>query len=186
MNNEHVENIIHVYLSASERQVAEGMSWYDKAHELAAELSPGDVLRGAGVIAALSPRMPWPRNEKLARQAFASGTVTGSTGMFNALAQRILNGEDPFTVLNGDKTRAFCAAIASPATSTIPTIDAHAHDIAVGRICSPSERSLGKRAYRELADAYVRAAELGGIGIAQMQAVVWVAWREMHNMSNVK
>jgi hypothetical protein len=174
----YVENIIATFQSASAEQIAAGMAWYHQAHMLALELSPGDPWRGAGVIAAFSPMQHWDVNVRNARNAFATGVASGHTKAMCSLAQRILDGEFALDVLKGDKTRAFCAAIADPDGSTIATIDRHAHDIAMGRVFTDAERKIGKRLFRELSAAYADAAALLGIGVAQLQAATWVAWRE--------
>lgn len=177
------ENIISEYLRATDVQVAEGMSWYDDAHALAVELSPGDPWRGAGVIAAFSPVCPWKRNVMLARNLFETGVATGHTSVMCGMAQRIHDGEFTLDVLKGDKTRAFASAIADPAGSTIATIDRHAHDIAMGERFTDDTRKIGKRVFRTLSDAYVDAATLAGIGVAQMQAITWVSWRVRHGIA---
>jgi hypothetical protein len=173
----YVENIISEYLNAPESVISDGMTWYNDANALALELSPGDAWRGAGVIAAFSPMCPWNRNVELARNTFATGIATGHTKAMCGMAQRIHDGEFTLDVLKGDKTRAFASAIADPANSTIATIDRHAHDIAMGRQFTDDTRKIGKVVFRTLSSAYVEAAELAGIGVAQMQAITWVAWR---------
>ena len=179
----HVQNILSEYLRASDAVVADGMAWYDDAHALAVELSPGDPWRGAGVIAAFSPVCPWDRNVMLARNLFDTGVATGHTSVMCGLAQRIHDGEFTLDVLKGDKTRAFASAIADPANSTIATIDRHAHDIAMGRKFTDSERKIGKKVFRTLSDAYVEAAFLAGISVAQIQAITWVSWRIRHGIA---
>ena len=177
-----VTNIIAEYLSATPAQIADGAAWYDDAHALALELSPGDVWRGAGVIAAFSPVCPWSRNVMLARNLFDTGVATGHTSVMCGIAQRIHDGEFALDVLKGDKTRAFASAIADPAGSTIATIDRHAHDIAMGRKFTDAERKIGKRVFRELSDAYVDAASMTPHSVAQIQAITWVSWRERHGI----
>jgi hypothetical protein len=173
-----VENIIACYQSGTFAQIRTGAAWYDDAHALALELSPGNVWRGAGVIAAFSPLKKWEQNVSMARKAFATGIATGHTGSNNAIAQRILNGEHPLSVMNGDKTRAFCAAIASPDTSTIATIDRHAHDIAMGKVFTEKTRVIGKKLFREMSQSYTIAADILGFSVAQTQAITWTIWRE--------
>lgn len=173
----YAENIVAVYDRATDAERVEGMSWYNDAHDLALSLSPGDPWRGAGVIAAFSPVCPWSRNVTLARNAFETGTATGHTAMFNGFAQRILDGEHPLDVLNGDKTRAFCSAIADPAGSEIATIDRHAHDIAMGRVFTDAERKIGKRLFRTMSAHYREAAFEVNLSVAQIQAITWVRWR---------
>ena len=171
-------NIMHVFLNATADQINAGMTWYDEAHSFALELSPNDPWRGAGVIAAFSPLTPWSRNVELARKQFTDGKLDGGTltNSINA-AQRIFDGEHTLDVLKGDKTRAFASAIADPANSTIATIDRHAYDIAMGAIHTDDTRKIGKRVFRTLSDAYCDAADMAGIGVAQMQAITWVAHR---------
>lgn len=173
----YAENILAVYSRATAEDVNEGMSWYCTANALARELSPDDVWRGAGVIAAFSPVCPWKRNVELARNAFATGIATGHTAVMCGIAQRILDGEHPLDVMNGDKTRAFASAIADPFGSQIATIDRHAHDIAMGRVFTDKERKIGKRIFRIMSAHYREAALDQGISVSQIQATTWVVWR---------
>ena len=172
----HVSNIIFHYLSATDSEYREGMDWYAEKNALALELSPNDVWRAAGVMSAYSPLMPWPRNRQLAIESLKSGIANPSALPLSVKnAQLILDGAHPLEVLKGDKTRAFCAAIADPEGSTIATIDRHAYNIAMGTM--EGNPSIGKRVYRTLSAAYCDAAELAGISVAQMQAVTWVSFR---------
>lgn len=178
MTTTHTGNILSVYGRATDSEREHGTDWYRDAQELAREIADGDVWRGAGVIAALSPRVRWDINIRNARKAFQTGIVTGHTKAMCAIAQRILDGEFAMDVLKGDKTRAFCAAIATGGESDIATIDRHAHDIAVGHSdFTDDTRNIGKRLYREMAAAYAIAAESAGISVNAMQAITWVVWR---------
>lgn len=172
----HVDNIIHHYLLATDDEMNQGMTWYDDAHNLALELSPNDVWRGAGVISAYSPLTPWWRNVELATDSLRTGVAATKT-LPNSVrcAQLILDGLHPLDVLKGDKTRAFAAAIAEPDKSTIATIDRHAFNLAMGTM--HGNPVIGKKAFRTLSAAYVEAAELAGISVAQMQAITWVVFR---------
>ena len=170
-------NIMRTFRDATPEEYTLGMEWYNDAHNLALSLNP-DPWVGAGVLAAYSPLTPWPRNMELAITSLVwGGARTETLGNSVRAAQRIIEGEHPLDVLKGDKTRAFCAAIADPANSRIATIDRHAHDVAVGKVCVDSERKIGKRVFRAMSDAYVECAEYAGIGVAQIQAVSWVVWR---------
>lgn len=172
------DNVLTVYRRATDADHAAGMSWYNEAHSLALELSPDDVYRAAGVISALSPRLKWNINVRIARRAFETGTVTGHTKVMCSMAQRILDGEYVFDVLKGDKTRAFADAIATNGKSSIATVDRHALEIALGKVYSDKERpNIGKRLYREMASYYSEAADIAGITVNEMQAVTWVTWR---------
>jgi hypothetical protein len=172
------ENIVACYSRASASERDAGMTWYSTAHALALELSPNDVWRGAGVISILSVREKWDQNVINARRAFATGIVSGNTKALCALGQRILDGEHTLDVLQGDKTRAFAAAIATNGASDIATIDRHAYDIAFGKVFPDKGRPpVGKRLYRELVFHYQQAALDQGITTNQIQAVTWIRWR---------
>src|SRR6478736_3422310 len=110
---DYVTNILAVYARATESERANGTVWYREAQALALDMSGGDAYRGAGVLAAFSPMQKWDINVRNARNAFATGVATGHTRAMCAIAQRILDGEYAMDVLKGDKTRAFCDAIAT-------------------------------------------------------------------------
>lgn len=172
------ENIVAVFERATPTELSEGMSWYDDAHALAESLSPGDVWRGAGVIAAFSPNAQWNRTVLLATDSLRTGRArTDYLPVMVAQAQRILDGEPALDVLKGDKVRAFCSAIADPAGSEIATIDRHAHDIAVGRVFSERERKITRKTFRIMSEHYRQASFEVGVSVAQIQAVTWVRWR---------
>ncbi len=179
MTTTQVENILKVYGNGTFAEIRDGANWYDETHALALELSPGNIWRGAGVIAAFSPLKQWPLNVRLARNAFDTGIASGHTMPNNAKVQAILDGSHPLDVMKGDKTRAFCAAIADPHNSTIATIDRHAHDIADGRVWTEATRKIGKRVFREMAESYTIASNELGFSVAQTQAITWVIWRRM-------
>lgn len=176
------DNILRTYVLASDADIADGMAWYDEARALGAELSPGDVARGVGVIAALSPMTAWPLNVRRAREVFATGTTAGLRNNV-AKAERIFNGESPLDVLSGPKVTSFFHNIMGDGMAV--TVDRHAIDVAYGRVQTDSERAKavsGKR-YGIIRDAYSHVAqilsdEMGRIVTgAQLQAIVWVYWR---------
>jgi len=175
----YAENIVKVFSEATDNEYAEGMAWYNTYHDYALRLTDGNAWLGAGVIAAYSPNNSWERNLFLATQTLSTGTAR--TDYFSwqvAKVTRMLNGEHPLDVLNGDKERAFAAAIATNGESDIATIDRHAHDIAMGRVFTDKERGkIGKVLFRTLSEHYRQAALETGVATAQMQAVTWVVWR---------
>jgi hypothetical protein len=177
-----VANVLKVYRSATDAQLAEGIRWYDDAHSLAVALDRDNVKRSAGVIAALSPMMPWGRNVALATRAYADGFASGCLKTSCAKADAILAGADPIDVVGkGDKVRNFYLNILNPSDPCGGvTVDRHAFDIAVGRVTDDATRGVISRkgVYDAFADVYREAARIAGIGSAQMQAVTWVVWRE--------
>ena len=179
-NRDYVTNIIDTYLRLTDDEISQGIHWYDRARELAIEWANGDVWKGAGVIAAYSPLTPWWRNMELAESTLTTGAVRIDTLKMNAMkASRIMDGEDPLTVLNGPKLRAFASAIADPNTDLI-TIDSHAHSIAIGRHLFTQQSKLGVKSRREIVAAYAEAAELAGYHVSAFQAMTWVGWRNRH------
>lgn len=59
----HPRHIIAAYDEADEPTRAQGLRWYSDGHHVAKALDPdGDAHRGAGVLAAYSPRSNWPIN----------------------------------------------------------------------------------------------------------------------------
>ena len=169
-----IENITAVFDRASQSEVESGMFWYPTAHRIA--LESGSVERGAGIIAALSPMMPWDRNVMLAREAWGTGTAHGGLTANVAKAQSILEGANPLDVLGGDKVRTFYRNIVSPWGDGV-TIDRHAYDIATNTVNGNGYRGIGKRVYAELSEAYVTTASMLGIFPTELQAITWVVWR---------
>ncbi len=62
-----VGNILDTLERASPQHKLEGIQWYAKAQRLAASIHP-NMIAGAGVIAALSPRITWKENQIAARE----------------------------------------------------------------------------------------------------------------------
>lgn len=167
-------------------EYVEGTTWYARARDIAAEIADGDVWKGAGVLAAFSPRQPWPVNVRNARHAFETGIATGHTRAMCSLAQRILDGEPTMDVLKGDKTRQFASGIATGGQSDLACIDRHAHDIAMGSFdFTDSTRNIGKVLYRNMAAAYGEVAEYVGLPVCEVQAITWLTWRREKNVAKV-
>ena len=59
---DHVDNIVKKYNEAGPEMVKGGHEWYNKAQGVAEKIGGGDVNKGAGIIAALSPMTSWDRN----------------------------------------------------------------------------------------------------------------------------
>lgn len=194
---EHVENIKNKYRQATPEFKEGGHQWYEKAHETAAKLGRGDVRRGAGVIAALSPLSDWDRNVREAKELTKTGTVKSALLPANVeKARRIHEGEDPEAVLGGHKVTNFFHNIHDPSSPHAVTIDRHAYDIAIGRPFvgvgkgkkSAEPRPSGSMSqdiglsslgrYKHFVRAYQSAAgELGVELPHQVQATTWVTHR---------
>lgn len=181
--------IVEVFQQATEDERRDGINWYREAHSIASKLDPANVERAAGIIAALSPMMPWDRNIHLAHRTYLDGSASGALGANVVKANRIFNGEAPLDVLSGDKVRNFFQCIAEPSSDAV-CIDRHAFDIAVGKVTNNDSRAqLGRKGvYETFAKAYVRAArtlsKLYGTHISpsEVQAVTWVVWRRLKGL----
>ena len=191
--NPSVENVLGVYNNSTATNMREGLSWYLDAHSFCKTLDSLNVPRAAGIVAALSPMNGWENNKNKAAQLYRQSAVAGTgegtgCGLFTNVnkAIRIYNGEAPLDVLKGDKVRAFYETILNPTAQTVkPVIDRHAFDIAVGKKTDDKTRGMLSRkgVYGQFAEVYCEAAKIAGIGSAQMQAVTWVAWREIHGIA---
>jgi len=177
----YVDNIISTWHAATADQVIRGRAWYRTAHDLAELISGGDVVRGAGVLAALSPQTEWSQNITRASRAFADGRPSRHMGDALRKAERIMGGEDPLTVLpRNSKTWSFYRCIVNPDDLDAVVIDRHAHDVAAGECYGARDRGLSsKPRYASLALAYTRAARILGESPSTVQAVTWTVWREV-------
>ena len=182
-------NILRAYRAASPDEVAQGLAWYTRAQDLAAELDPGHVARAAAVIATLSPQASWSRNVSTARLAyrmrradvtvFADGLPTTRITAVKAHAILQSTSDDLDDLVHGPKVRAFWRSIIEPDSDAV-TIDRHAFDVAVGQVVPERIRNnVLKRVgvMETFAQAYRRAAKRAGITPAQMQAITWIYWR---------
>jgi hypothetical protein len=187
----YVQNIVNAYIAAAKEQKERGRLWYRTAHDLASVVGQGDVRRGAGLIAALSPMKQWKVNVKLARDA-SGGNIHGHTGVTLAKVRQIMGGVDPEDVLPDEsKTWNFFRAILDPDDPDVVVIDRHAHDVAVGipRGGPDNGRGLGsKQRYAIFALAYRLATrELVKRGFKvipnTVQATTWIWQQERENVS---
>lgn len=144
-------------------------SFYAQAREIAAE-HPAGAAVGAGIIAALSPRMQWSVNVRKAREVFASGT-TRALGQSVRAAERIHAGEPVDAVLKGAKTRAFarnCAGDLEPVTVDVWALRA------AGVIDRDAPTTVQ---YRDIEHAYKIVARERKLPPAILQAIAWYAVR---------
>lgn len=177
---QYVQNIIDTWGDASAEQRTQGRLWYTNAHDLADMMTEGDVRKGAGLLAALSPQTSWPLNVELAQNAYETGRPSGHLGDALAKAAKILAGADPTEVLPMDrKTGHFYRCILDPADADAVCIDRHAHDIAVGEEYGARDRGLSaKGRYALIAHCYREAAQRLDELPSAVQAVTWVVWRD--------
>lgn len=172
----YVQNIVDTFNVASYDQFRRGQTWYQTAHDLALMISEGDVVTGAGVLAALSANKSWDQNKRLAARAISTGTPVGHVGDALGKASKILAGAAPEDVLPmSAKTGHFYRCILDPADPDAVVIDRHAHDIAVGEVYGNRERGLSTaKRYAVVAHCYREAAQRLGRIPQEVQAITWV------------
>lgn len=172
-----VENIISVFNRATPAERESGLAWYLEANAIAKELGKGDVRFGAALLAVTSPMMKWDRNVKVARHAVEYGYPYPGMNSIMQKVIRLLEGENPDTVVSGQKVTSFYRNIVNPYGDEV-TIDRHAIDIAFGiRHDEKGRPSPGKLLYTELANGYRDAAKILGVYPLELQAITWVTWR---------
>jgi hypothetical protein len=178
-----VANIIYTYGHATPDQWERGKTWYRQANQLAQMISGGDVVKGAGVIAALSSNKRWSTNTDLAARAFLRGEPSGHVGDALTKAARIMAGERPTDVLPmASKTGQFYLCIVNPEDPHAVCVDRHAHDVAVGARYGNENRGLSsKTRYQVIANAYREAARRMDVLPLTVQAVCWVVQIESNN-----
>lgn len=167
------------YQRATRAQREAGARWYIEAHEIARDQADehGVTIEVAsGVIAATSPRLGWGPNVMIAERMLASRGTLDHGGLSRSLqqARHIYAGADPKVVLGGPKTRAFYVAILTAGESGRAVIDRHAWDMLTGERGATSPTA---KQYATAAEMMARAAKIVGIGVHELQATTWVAWR---------
>ena len=157
------------YRDADEDTVQLGSDWYGEARAIARNMASntGRTLSTcAGVLAAVSPRLRWGSNIKVAGALVRGEPVQGVFAANLRKAQRILNGERPLDVLGGDKVRAFYRAIMGDPNAVVL-------DVWMMRAAGWTKATLTTKEYESLAEALVADAPREGIDPADFQAVVW-------------
>jgi hypothetical protein len=189
----HTRNITRVARVAFMRGVPlADQTWYHEAYALCRDMAATYDLptyRVAAVVAALSPRLGWGPNIRLAERMLASGGTLANGALGNSLrAARdvyAMDG-DPLERLTSRKVGNFYRAIISRGADGI-VIDRHAYDVAVGHRHSDATRpSLTPLQYDRVAECYRRAARILSAEIGRplspsdVQAACWVEWRRRY------
>lgn len=183
----HPKHIIATYDEADAPTRAQGMRWYSDGHAVAKALDPdGDAHRGAGVLAAYSPRSNWPINLFNAsrslqqRRAVRIGEGMNVMGSHAKSAAKILEeGQHYFKAFTTPKITDFAHLLAHGGDDeNCPTcephrkpdypkqavvVDRHALSAAAGRRMNDNDLGrapLGTRKfYEHVADQYREAAK---------------------------
>ena len=193
----HVRNILKLYRQATQEDTINGVEWYARAEREAKAIAESCALplpTVIGVMAALSPNNRWERNCRDAAtmcQAWQQGESMDSfkVSCYNTMKAKawailelgLTDDEDILSHLNGQKIRSFYSNIRG---LDEVTIDGHALNIARGKRegLTSDKTNMGKREYRELQAAYVRAAKRVKVKPHVLQAITWTTWKRIHNI----
>lgn len=154
-----------------------GRTWYANAGAECARLAAAHGVAhatAAGIVAALSPRMPWARNITEAGNLLA-GRTCAALGVSVRKAERIHAGEDPAAVLaTGPKTLAFWRALCGD-------LDAVVLDVWMLRAFGHDRDTVTPYQYRLLSETVRQTARSVACAPATFQAIVWCAIRGSAN-----
>lgn len=196
MTNE-VRNILKVYRRATKADIANGIYWYERAYDAAKDIAQYtniNINTVVGVMAALSPNNKWERNVADCERmcvAWVNGDAmsdfkvscynTMKAKAWSILVDELSDNEDILTRLNGQKIRSFYSNIIG---LDEVTIDGHALNIALGKRqgLTTDATNMGKRQYKEMQLAYVKAAKRVKIKPHVLQAITWTTWKREHNI----
>lgn len=165
------KRLLATYEGSSEADRAAGAAWYAVGKEACQDLSERyqvSIECAAGVVAALSPRVTWRQNLKLAHAVLSNSYERGAFKANLRKAMAIADGARPEDVLRGDKVRAFYFALIGQDTVVVDVWMLRAVNFA---------RSVTKRAYRAIVEAIKRAAAAVNVAASAFQAIIWVTIR---------
>lgn len=194
---QYVRNILKLYRQATQEDTINGVEWYARAERMAKAIARDAGLpipTVIGVMAALSPNNRWERNCKDAAtmcKTWQNGESMDSfkVSCYNTMKLKawdildlgLTDDEDILSHLNGQKIRSFYSNIRG---LDEVTIDGHALNIARGKRegLTSDKTNMGKREYRDLQVAYVKAAKRVKIKPHVLQAITWTTWKRIHNI----
>lgn len=182
---------------------AKASGWYFEAHAYAAELAAKydvSIEIAAGVISAVSPRMPWLRNKRVAAaileqfrtySALSAVDAAKEIGMALstnvAMAIRIARGENVTDALTGIKRQSFYNNIVDPYNGDSVTVDTWMINAIVRvngvskkdaeKMIRASETAMGGTGigYFVIAEAVRNVAKRMNVHAHQVQAMYWTA-----------
>ena len=150
--------------------------WYDEVHELCkhwAKETDHTVPQVAGIIAVLSPMVPWDTNLRWAYEVLTENEPKNYMLEVNLKkALRIKSGEHPSQVLGGLKVRSFYANILRPHGTGSITIDRH-----MLRLIGHSKDQVTPKQYHVIAERYKQQARLHNLKPCAYQALLWCLTR---------
>lgn len=171
------QNLHDAWNATTSVQRLRGAMWYPAANDFAHVIGRGDIVRGAGVLAATSPNKSWNDNRRIAVNIF-DGVYGGQVGNALDKARRIMEGWNPEDVLPmGKKTGHFYMNILNPSDCGWVTLDRHAIRCATGE-WDNGEPRITQAQYAPFATAFKNVAFSVGVLPSVFQAGLWIYARE--------
>jgi hypothetical protein len=169
-----------IFDCASADDVRRGRKWYRSVRQICRGLAveygrPFKVV--AAVVAVLSPRLRWSKNLPAAIAILAGEDTFDPLPDNVDKAYRILDGEDVWSVLGGNKVSRFYLNIIGHeevATLDIWMLRGMLGDDSLG---DDDYKAITDKVYRTLEQVLVAEAARTGLTVAEYQAVLWVVVR---------
>jgi len=169
--------ILAVWARATDGDKVHGARWYTDGELFVTSLAAQtgySIDAVAAVVAHLSPRTRWSRNQYGATMLLTTGDAPTCIGANVERARKALCSDSPLNTLNGPKTQRFARNLLGERASV--TIDMWAATVALGR--DDYENILNRAGvYEALEHCYRLAARKVGVDPATMQATVWIVAR---------
>jgi len=183
-------NLELLFNAASTAELAEGLAWYYNQHHILQALAVKyhvPITAVCGACAAISPGLPWFRNLQDTETLLSNpdNVIVGVYGKLNQQkALAILSGKNPLDILglnsNYPKVLSFYLNLAYPDKDLAVTIDRHMK-CAAFNITEERDKNAPVRIveYREISAAVREIAEDNRLLPHQVQAIIWVTWRNL-------
>lgn len=183
-----MKNLVKLYSTVNPSTIKDGLTWYNEANKYCNVLAiqynkPIDVV--CAILSALSPATNYEQNKKdtLNLLAGTKGYRCSTYGSNVSKARLIVSGKlspaNAFSLKTGPKTYNFYRNVLHPDSNEYCTIDRHAYAI----VTDDTHIHLTPKRYELIAGHYKRAANKLGIKPCQLQAVLWVDYRNKQNIS---
>ena len=197
-------NIEKVYNLCTDSEKGESLNWYKETNTFATHLSElfnlNSNVKVCGIISALSPAVNWERNKVDTHNFLALADANSSEetilrGKFGTYKNNVLKAIEIYNLKSptakkigeillgktGLKTMSFFYNIYDLNNEEIVTIDRHAVKVA-NNVYKGGGVSVSKNQYKLTEKAYIKVAKKLNIKPYQLQAVVWVKYRQLRNL----
>lgn len=186
--DQYVDNILKMYHLASEDDIDNGRSWYQRASKFCQTLADNyerTLADVAGIMSCLSPATSFEQNviDTVNVMAGNDHETVSTYGPQYAKALDIRDsGVQPDGVVGENKTAAFWLNIVNPTTNGRVTVDRHSARVAVDVNMTADESYFyinTPAKYRVLENAYKLAAERLDVLPHVLQAITWITYRRL-------